>query len=572
MTRNINIDHHNQPAGVIHPMMNGGNRKMMPPALSPEERVKGLEDVLRKYELKTAGPEEELRVPPKGSFVVDGLASEGPMLTESAFKEATAKEPTLMESLIDLSAAIQEDERLTTRLEQLSSPKESTSKEPALQETTPKGPTSKGPSLKEPAPMDLLIDLNAEGIAVRDWVKAGPNQLSTAPKERAACKEPSPKKHMPMDLLVELSAEERGGTLHSVNRDQGWLKVGPEQLAVPKEPALKEPARKEPVRKEPTFKEPARKEPAPKGATSKEAARKEPAFKEFTRKEASPKEPARKEPTRNEPSRKEPTRKEPARKEPTRKGHTRKEPYRKEPYRKEPYRKDPYRKEPYRKEPYRKEPYCKEPYRKEPTRKEPNRKEPAPKEPAFKEPAFKEPAFKESTPMGTLIDLSNVPRTKVAPLPPMLHGIRHLLGIQRTYEKAVPVFSAIPALVPAKKYDYPSPTSVQGNKLAPKYSSTPAPPNMRNQLSTPPPHMRILSMAGGAATPPHMRAPSENSSLTRSLSPASSSSRSQSPAPVKLGPAKPAPDQSGRYFLNWANEVPDYAWTQGTQRGEEREW
>ena len=512
--------------------MNGGNRKMMPPALSPEERVKGLEDVLREYELKTAGPEEELRVPPKGSFVADGLASKGPMLTESAFKEATAKEPTLMESLIDLSAAIQEDERLTTRLEQLSSSKESTSKEPALQETAPKGPTSKGPSLKEPPPMDLLIDLNAEGIAVRDWVKAGPNQLSTAPEGRAACKEPNPKKHMPMDLLVELSAEERGGTIHSVNRDQGWLKVGPEQLSVPKEPALKEPARKEPVRKEPTFKEPARKEPAPKGATSKEAARKEPAFKEFTRKEASPKEPARKEPTR-----KEPTRKEPIRKEPTRKGHTRKEPT-----------------------------------RKEPNRKEPAPKEPAFKEPAFKEPAFKEPAFKEPTPMGTLIDLSNVPRTKVAPLPPMLHGIRHLLGIQRTYEKAVPVFSAIPALVPAKKYDYPSPTSVQGNKLAPKYSSTPAPLNMRNQLSTPPPHMRILSMAGGAATAPHMRAPSENSSLTRSLSPASSSSRSQSPAPVKLGPAKPAPDQSGRYFLKWADEVPDYGWTQGTQRGEEIEW
>ena len=162
--------------------------------------------------------------------------------------------------------------------------------------------------------------------------------------------------------------------------------------------------------------------------------------------------------------------------------------------------------------------------------------------------------------MGTLIDLSNVPRTKVAPLPPMLQGIRHLLGIQRTYEKAVPVFSAIPALVPAKKYDYPSPTSVQGNKLAPKYSSTP------------PPHMRILSMARGAATPPHMRAPSENSSLTRSLSPASSSSSSQSPAPVKPGPAKSGLDQSGRYFPTWADEVPDYAWGQGTQRGEEREW
>lgn len=497
MARNINSDHHSKPTGVIHPMVNGGNTKTMPPTLSPEERVEALEDVLRKYELKTAGPEEELCVSPIGFFVADGLALEGPILTEFVSKEATAKEPTLMESLIDLSAAIQENEHLTAGLEQLSSSKEPTLKEPAPKETTPKGPTSKGPSLKEPAPMDLLIDLNAEGIAVHDWVKAGPNQLSTTPKERAACKEPNPKKIMPMDLLIELSAEERGGSMHSVIRDQGWLKAGSEQLSAPKEPAFTEHARKEPSRKE--------------------AARKEPAFKEVTRKEAAPKEPVRKEPTRKEPTRKEHTRKEPC---------------------------------------------CKEPTRKDPTR----------KEPAPKEPTFKEPAFKEATPMGTLIDLSNVSRTKVAPLPPMLHGIRHLLGIQRTHEKAVPVFSAIPALVPAKKYDYPSTTTVQRNMLASKYSSTAAPPNMRNHMSTPPPHMRILSMAEGAATPPHMRAPSENSSLTRSLSPASSSSRSQSPAPVKLGPAKPGLDQSGRYFPTWADKVPDYAWGQGTQRGEEREW
>lgn len=538
MARNINNDRHCKPAGVIHPMLNGGDRKMMPPTLGPEERVKALEDLLREYELKTAGPEKELCVPPKESFVAKGIASEGPMLTESASKEATAKEPTLMESLIDLSAAIQEDERLTVGLGQPSSSKES-----APKETTSKGPTSKGPSLKEPAPMDLLIDLNAEGIAVHDWVKAGPNQL--------------PKKIMPMDLLVELSAEERAGTMHSVIRDQGCLKTGPEHLSVPKEAPIKEPIRKEP-------------------------AGKEPAFKEVTAKQAAPKEPARNEPTRNEPTRNGPTRNEPTRNEPTRNEPTRNELTRKQPARKEPALKEPARKEatynqPTRKEHTRREPYRKEPTRKEPTRKEPTRKEPAPKEPAFKEPAskepaFKEPAFKDATPMGTLIDLSNVPRTKVAPLPPMLHGIRHLLGIQRTYEKAVPVFSAIPALVPAKKYDYPSPTSVQGNKLAPKYSSTPAPPNMRNQMSTPPPHMRILNMARGAATPPHMRAPSENSSLTRSISPASSSSRSQSPAPVKPGPAKPGLDQSGRYFPTWADEVPDYAWGQGTKRGEEREW
>lgn len=520
MAQNINSDHHSKPAGIIHPMVNGGERKMMPPTLS---HVKALEDVLREYELKTAGPEEELCVPPKGSFVADGIAPEGLMLTEAASKEATSKEPTLMESLIDLSAAIHEDERLMAGLEQPSSSKEPTPKEPAPKETTLKGPTSKGPSFKGPAPMDLLIDLNAEGIAVHDWVKAGPNQLSTTSKERAACKEPSVKEHIPMDLLVELSAEERDGSMPSVIRDQSWLKAGPEPLSVLKEAAIKEPVRKEPAGKEPAFKEVTHnKEPTHNDPSSKEPARKEPA----------PKEPARKEPTRKESTRKE---------------HTRKEPYRKEPSRKEPTRK-------------------------EPAPKEPAFKEPAFKEPAFKEPAFKEPAFKEATPMGTLIDLSNVPRTKVAPLPPMLHGIRHLLGIQRTYEKAVPVFSAIPALVPAKKYDYPSPTSVQGNKLAQKYSSTPAPPHMRNPMSTPPPHMRILNNAKGAATPPHMRAPSENSSLTRSLSPASSSSRSQSPAPVKPGPAKPGLNQSGRYFPTWADEVPNYAWGQGTQRGEEREW
>ncbi len=501
MARNINSDRHSKTPGVIHPMVNGGDRKMMPPTLGPEERVKALEDVLREYELKTAGPEKELCVPPKGSFVADGIASKGPMLTESASKEATAQEPSLMESLIDLSAAIQEDERLTAGLEQPSPSKEL---------------TSEGPSLKEPAPMDLLIDLSAEGIAVHDWVKAGPNQL--------------PKKKMPMDLLVELSAEERGITMHSVIRDQSWLKTGPKHLSVPKEAAIKEPVRKEP-------------------------AGKEPAFKEITHKEA-----ARNEPARNEPTRNEPTRNGPTRNGTTRNGPTRNEPTRNEPTRKEPALKEPARKEPTYKEHTRKEPYRKEPTRKEPTRKEPAPKEPASKEPAFKEPAFKEPAFKETTPMGILIDLSNVPRTKVAPLPPMLQGIRHLLGIQRTYEKAVPVLSAIPALVPAKKYDYPSPTSVQGNKLAPKYSSTL------------PPHMRILSMARGAATPPHMRAPPENSSLTRSLSPASSSSRSQSPAPVKPEPAKPGLDQSGRCFPTWADEVPDYAWGQGTQRGEEREW
>lgn len=505
---------------------------MMPPTLSHEERVKALGDVLREYELKTAGPEEALCVPPKGSFVADGIAPEGPMLTEAAFKEATSKEPTLMESLIDLSAATHEDERLMAGLEQPSSSKEPTPKESAPKEITLKGPASKGSSLKEPAPMDLLLDLSAEGIAVRDWVKAGPNQLSTTSKERAACKEPNAKKHMPMDLLVELSAEERDGIMPSVIQDQSWLKAGPEQLSVPKEAAIKEPVRREP-------------------------AGKEPAFKEVTHKETARNEPARKEPTRNEPTGKQPARKEPALKELARK---------------EPTRKESTRKEHTRKEPYRKEPYRKEPSRKEPTRKEPALKEPAFKEPAFKEPAFIDPAFKDATPTGTLIDLSNVPRTKVAPLPPMLHGIRHLLGIQRTYEKAVPVFSAIPALVPAKKYDYPSPTSVQGNKLAGKHSSTPAPPNMPNQRSTTPPHMRILSMARGAATPPHMRAPSENSSLTRSLSPASSSSRSQSPAPVKPGPAKPGLNQSGRYFPTWADEVPDYAWGQGTQRGEEREW
>ena len=527
MARNINSDNHSKPAGVIHPMVNGGDRKMMPPTLGPEERVKAFEDVLREHELKPAGPEEELCAPPKVSFVADRIAPKGPMLTESAFKETTAKEPTLMESLIDLGGAIHEDERLMARLEQPSSSKELTPKEPAPKETTLKGPTSNGTNLKEPAPMDLLIDLNAERIAVHDWVKAGPNQLDTTSKERAACKEPNPKKNPPMDLLVELSAEEREGTMHSLIQDQSWLKAGPEQRFVLKEAAIKEPVRKEPAGKEPASKE----------ATHKESARNEPARKDPTRNERTGKEPARKEPAPKEPPRKDPTRKE----------HTRKEPYRKEPTRKEPYRK------------------------------EPTRKEPAFKEPAFKEPAFKEPAFKEATPMGTLIDLSNVPRTKVAPLPPMLHGIRHLLGIQRTYEKAVPVFSAIPALVPAKKYDYPSSTSVQGNKLASKYSSTPAPPNMHNEMATQPPHMRILSMARGAATPPHMRAPSENSSLTRSLSPASSSSRSQSPAPVKPGPAKPGPakpglDQSGRYFHTWADEVPNYAWGQGTPRGEEREW
>lgn len=514
-------------------MVNGGDRKVMPPTLGPEVRVKALEDALREYELKPAGPEEELCVPPKVSFVADGIAPKGSMLTESAIKEATAKEPTLMESLIDLGAAVHEDERLMAGLEQPSSSKEPTPKEPALKEATLKGSASKCPSPKEPAPMDLLIDLSAERIAVHDWVKAGPSQLSTTS---------NPPQNMPMDLLVELSAEERDGTMPSLVRDQSWLKPGPEQRSVPKEAVIKEPFRKEPADKEPAFKE----------ATHKESTRNEPARKG----------PTRNEPTGKEPALKEPSRKEPTHKEPTRKEHTRKEPYRKEPYRKESYRKEPYRKEPYRKEPTRKEP----------SRKEPAPKEPALKEPAFKEPAFEEPAFKDATPMGTLIDLSNVPRTKVAPLPPMLHGIRHLLGIQRTYEKAVPVFSAIPALVPAKKYDYTSPTSVQENKLASRYSSTPPPLNMRNEMPTQPPHMRILSMARGAATPPHMRAPSENSSLTRSLSPASSSSRSQSPAPVKPEPAKPGLDQSGRYFLTWADEVPNYAWGQVTPRGEEREW
>lgn len=441
MARNINNDHHPKPGG-FYPMTSRGNRIMVPTKVSPEKRVKALEELLTECELKTAGPDEALCTLPNGSIVAEGLQP-------ATKKEAVANESTLMESLIGLGAAIKENERLTTGSKQLSSSKESTPKEPAS---------------KEPMPGDLLIDLSAEGIAVHDWVKAGANQSSITPKELA------PKKHMPMDLLVELSAEERAGTLQSVIREQDWL--------VTKEVTHKEPTRKEPVRIEPV---------------------------------------------RIEPTRKEPTFEEPARNELTRKGPISKEYTRKEPTRTEPTRRDPTSKEPNRREPNRKEPI-----RKEPTRKEPS-KEPTPKEPAFKDP----------TPMGTLIDLSNVPRIKVAPLPPMLHGIRHLLGIQRTYEKAVPVFSAIPALVPAKKYDYPSPNSVPSKQSAAKYSSTPAPPHMRNHSSTTPPHMRILSMAEGAATPPHMRTPSEKSSLTRSLSPASSSSCD---------------------------------WVEGAHRGEEREW
>ncbi len=214
MERNINSDRHSKPPGVIHPMVNGGDRKMMPPTLVPGQGVKALEDLLREYELKTAGPKT-----PKGSLVADGIASKGPMLTESASKEATAKEPSLMESLIDLSAAIQEGERLTAGLKQSSTSKEATAQEPSLMESLvdlsaaiqedkrltagleqpspSKYPTSEGPSLKA---MDLLIDLNAEEIVPES------NQL--------------PPTKMPMDLLVELSAEEKGKTMHSVICDQ----------------------------------------------------------------------------------------------------------------------------------------------------------------------------------------------------------------------------------------------------------------------------------------------------------------------------------------------------------------
>lgn len=439
-------------------MINSGNRKMRQAKLSADERPKALEEVLRFYEGKKAGP--EALCTPKGSVVAERLVPDGPMLTEPALKGSTAKEPTLMESLIDLSAAIQEDERLKAGPEQIWSPKE-----PA-----PQRPASKDPTPKEPMHMDLLIDLSAEGIAAHDWVKAGPGQLYT-PKE-PTCKEPTPKVPTPIDLLIDLSAEERAKTLHSATWDHDWLMAGSEKLYMPKEPASKEPTREEPTRKEHARKETTCKEPNPKGPP-------------------------------------------------------------------------------------------KEPIPKGPTPKEPIPKEPTPKEPTPKEPALKEPSRKEPTPMGTLIDLSNVPRTKVPPLPPMLHGIRHLLGIQRTYEKAVPVFSAIPALVPAKKYDYSSPTYVPAKKPAPKCSSTP------------PPHMRILSMAEEAARPPHMRASSEQSSLTRSLPPSPSSSRSPSPAPIKtepVEPVKPALDQSSRFFLTWAEGAPDYVWVQGAQRVGEREW
>ena len=535
MARNISSDHLHK-SSEFYPMISGGNGKIEPTKLAHEERSKSLEEMLRDCEQKTAGPEEATCTPPKGPVVAERLLSEGPMLKEPTSKEeATAKEPTLMESLIELSTAIQENERLTTRSEQLCSPK----KESAPKEKpASNGSTGKDLTPKKSVPMDLLIDLSAEGIATHDWVKAGPNQLSNTPKE------PTPKESTPIDLLVELSAEERAGTLHSVIRKQDWqVPIEPGRKApTRKEPAPNVPVRIEPARKEPPRNELTRRGPVPKGYAPNGPARKEPAPKEPTRNEPTRKEPTRNEPTRNEPTRNEPTRNEPTRNEPTRKG------------------------------PAAKAPTRKEPTRREPTRKEPTRTEPARKEPTRKEPTFKEPAFTESTPMGTLIDLSNVPRNKVAPLPPMLHGIRHLLGIQRTYEKAVPVFSAIPALVPAKKYDYLSPTSVLAKQPGPKHSSTPAPPHMRNQSSTPPPHMRILSMAEGAATPPHMRTPSENSSLTRSLSPVSSSSRSPSIAPVITEPAKPALDQSGRYLLTWEDEVPDYLWVEGAEGGEEREW
>lgn len=551
MARNISSDHLLKP-GEFYPIISGGNRKIEATKLAHEERSKSLEEMLRDCEQKTGGPDEATCTPPKGPVVAERLVSEEEPASE---KEATAKEPTLMESLIDLSTAIQENERLTTRSEQLCSPK----KESAPKEKpASNGSNGKDPSPKKRVPMDLLIDLGAEGIATHDWVKAGPNQLSNTSKE------PTPKERTPIDLLVELSAEEKAGTLNSVIREQDWL--------VPIEPGRKEPTRKEPAPKVPVRIEPARKEPPRNELTRKGPASKEYAPNGPARKESAPKEPTRNEPTRKEPTRNEPTRKEPTRNEPTRDEPTRNEPSHNEPTRNEPSRNEPTRNEPTRNEPTRKGPAPKAPTRKEPTRKEATRKEPNCTEPARKEPTFKEPAFTESTPMGTLIDLSNVPRTKVAPLPPMLHGIRHLLGIQRTYEKAVPVFSAIPALVPAKKYDYLSPTSLLAKQPGPKHSSTPEPPHMRNQSSTPPPHMRILSMAEGAATPPHMRTPSENSSLTRSLSPVSSSSRSPSIAPVITEAAKPALDHSGRYLLTWEDEVPDYLWVEGAEGGEEREW
>ena len=176
MARNISSDPLLKP-GEFYPIISGGNRKIEATNLAHEERSKSLEEMLRDCEQKTGGPDEATCTPTKGPVVAERLVSEEEPASK---KEATAKEPTLMESLIDLSTAIQENERLTTRSEQLCSPK----KESAPKEKpASKGSNGKDPSPKKRVPIDLLIDLSAEGIATHDWVKAWPNQLSNTSKE-----------------------------------------------------------------------------------------------------------------------------------------------------------------------------------------------------------------------------------------------------------------------------------------------------------------------------------------------------------------------------------------------------
>lgn len=160
-------------------------------------------------------------------------------------------------------------------------------------------------------------------------------------------------------------------------------------------------------------------------------------------------------------------------------------------------------------------------------------------------------------PMGELIDLSIPPSAKVPPLPlpPLLQEISPFSSIYKTDEDARPItaLAAIPALIPAKKYDLP-PLSSAKEPPAPK--PTPAPM---------PPHLRILSMA--ALPPPSpRRIPSMHSSSTWSRSPPP---YSRSPSPEQPKPAKPAlPEQAGRYYLVWKDRGLEYVWVAGAQRGD----